>query len=111
MGREPESPRSLASQVSTLRARLWPAGRVTGTLTFLEEGLCQHHADEERQSQDHHCCLAAHDEDAAAAVAAAALVVSQSAGLGSAPVLLVRLQESECWLRVWWREAQWQELC
>lgn len=77
------------------------------TLTFLKERLCQHHADEERESQNHHCCLDAHD---AAAAAAAALVVSQSAGLGSAPVLLVRLQESECWLRVWWREALWQEL-
>lgn len=78
------------------------------TLTFLEERLCQHHADEERQSQDHHRCLAAHDGDDDAV--AAALVLSQSAGLGSAPVLLVWPQESECWLRVWWREVQWQEL-
>lgn len=83
----------------SLSASSQVAGRVVGTLTFLEEGLCKHDANEERQSQNHHRCLAAHNADAAAA--AAALVVSQSAGLGSAPVLLVRPQESECWLRVW----------
>ena len=74
------------------------------TLTFLEEGLCQDHADEERESQDHHRRLTAHGD------VGAALVESESGRPGSAPVLLVRPQESECGLRVWWREALWQEL-
>ncbi|KAK8377583.1 hypothetical protein O3P69_013907 [Scylla paramamosain] len=75
------------------------------TLTFLEEWLCQDHADKERESQDHHRRLAAHD-----GVDAAALVESESGRPGSAPVLLVRPQESECRQRVWWREVLWQEL-